>query len=270
MDKLNLCDLYFDKKENVIKNSKEDIIATLESYGWKLDSKQIERTYSKEYQKGIISVFLKHNKDNPIELLIKINKKFSQIKLQKIDDDELIKNAAITLDLNQEEIQKIQNKLDLFLKNFKLNIKKINNPHVSTAYLQGYNSFAELADTIKTISNYSYEFEVIGVEILSGATTDKDYLVLKLNAPISFYKALQLIENKSETKTFIGGFKIHLSLFEIEKGLSQEQKDYIKEKILNDHLLFHNKIFINPHAISVFNESKLLELRQKLKNINYK
>lgn len=130
----------------------------------------------------------------------------------------------------------------------------------------GNNRYVDLAGLVKTISNYAFEFKVTGLELLAGNTTNKDYLVLKVEAPDNFYKALNHIERESETLKFPGGFKTHISLYAVAKNtLTPEAIHELEEVITGNNLTLNHQITLSPQAVSVFNNSRLLELRQRLR-----
>lgn len=260
----SLSDIYYHEESNTIKNHKHEVIVYFDDH-WNVLTDNLNDTYCKEIVEAIVKTF-QGSKESAEDLILLSKKRISKIKKEKIQSTEQLKDAAIALDLNPENLKPIHMKISKFLKDKKINYEKINNPHVSTAYLLGHNKFSDLANLVKTISHYDFEFKVTGIDVLSGCTTNKDYLVLKVEAPESFYKALQAIEEESDIMKFPGGFKTHISLYSIEKGmLKQEDVVELKNKIEKQQFTLNHQISLKPNAVSVFNNSKLLELRQKIK-----
>lgn len=263
----NLCDIYFDAPSETFRNEREEVVAFRRNDHWEVTAAGcVESTYCSEYQLAIREIIEKNPKASGEKIVIELNKRFSEVKQLKIEDDELLTNAAIALDLNPRDLTSLQNKISAALKQNNIKCFKIKNPHVSTAYLLGTHKYSDLSQTLKMLSKFSYEFKVTGVEILSGATTKNDYLVLKLSAPESFYKALNFIEKHSETIKFPGGFQTHISLFSIPQNqLTEEIKEKIKQVIASKNIKIDHEIKIRPHSVSLFNNSRLLELRQRLR-----
>lgn len=262
----SISDIYYDKESNTVKNHKHEVIAYFdEGVCYTLDDK-LSQTYCQDIYKVIKST-LDESKIPPQGLVNALKKAVAKANREKLSNKALaLKDAAIALDLNPADLSPIQNKLLKIFKKNNIKYSRIKNPHVSTAYLLGYNKFADLAELIDTISNYTYEFKVIGLEVLPGATTNNDYLVLQLQAPNNFYKALNHIEEESDTLKFPGGFKTHISLYSIPKNSLTEQaiKD-LHDLITDNDFTLNHQIIIKPQSISVFNNSRLLELRQKLR-----
>ena len=260
------CDIYFDPKDNSLKNLKAEIIAVLKQDKW--EASIPEKTYSLQIQKELKKFFEGTTPLDPEELVTELKKIFAKVKKKKISDNEWMNGGCIALEVESEEIKEVQNLITSFLTKLNLDSKKIENPHISTAYLQGYNKFSELSDMIKNLANYKYNFTILDLEILHGATTNEEYLVLSLKPPSNFNKALKLIENSSDTIKFPNGFKSHLSLLLIpSNSLTSNKKNELLKLMQDNKELIFKKIKIKPKAISLFNGAKLLELRSKLKEI---
>lgn len=258
------CDIYYHEESNTVKNHKHEVIVYFDET-WTVLDEHLASTYCSEISQAIKDTFT-GSKEEVENLIIIAKKRISSIKKQKMNKDGLIKDAAIALDLSPESLLPIQNKISKFFKNKNINYERIKNPHVSTAYLLGYNRYSDLAGLVKTIANYNFEFKVIGLELLSGTTTNKDYLVLKVEAPQSFYKALDHIEQESDTLKFPGGFKTHISLYSMPKGeLTAEALNELRKIVEEKNFTLNHQITLKPEAVSVFNNSRLLELRQKLR-----
>lgn len=263
----SLCDIYYHEETKTLRNHKEEVLAFFHEGSWHEKLDKVKKTYSPDFIEAISQALKDHAQESGEEIVLILKREFSEIKQQKIEEDELLKDAAIALDLNPKDLTKLQNKLMQIFSDLELEAQKINNPHVSTAYLMGYNRYSELAETLKTLANFSYEFKVSGFEILKGATTNRDYFVLKLNPPQNFFKALEQIEKNKETIKFPGGFKTHISLFSFEKNsLTPEKEKSLQELLKNKRLKINHQISIKPQSVSLFNNSRLLELRQRLKS----
>ena len=259
-----LDDISYDDATKTFKNHKNEVIAHFDSR-WIPEEDLIRKTYCKEISSLIRDVLVHNESEDPTELLIIIKKEIAKVKKDK--KDVLLKDAAIVLDLEEESLFNIKKEIANILLKYKVSFDEIKKLHVSTAYLVGFNKYSIVNDLIKKISHFSFDFKVTGVEFLEGATTDKDYLVLKLDAPDSFYKALHEIEKEANVLKFPGGFKTHISLFSIpKKYISKELKEKIIEIIKNNSFTLNHEISVKPESVCVFNNSKLLELRKKIRD----
>jgi len=257
-----LDDIIYDVESNTFKNHKNEVIAQFYDK-WIPNEDLLKKTYCKEIS-SLIKDILMHSDSEPSELVIIIKKEISKIKKDK--KDILLKDAAIVLDLDEESLVNIKKEIAHILLKYKVVFEELKKLHVSTAYLVGFNKFSIVSDLVKKISHFSFDFKVTGVEFLEGSTTDKDYLVLKLDAPDNFYKALHEIEKEADVLKFPGGLKTHISLFSIpKKYISKELKDKIIEMIKANSFTLNHEIAIKPESVCVFNNSKLLELRKKIK-----
>ena len=261
----SISDLYYHEESKTVKNHKHEVIVYFDDH-WNVLEEHLAKTYCKEVSDAIKATF-SGSSDDVENLIIVAKKRISKIKKQKMQNDGLLKDAAIALDLSPDCLNPIQSKISKFFKSHNIHYERIKNPHVSTAYLLGYNRYSDLAELVKTIANYNFDFKVIGLELLAGTTTNKDYLVLKVEAPESFYKALHYIEQESDTMKFPGGFKTHISLYSVHKGsINSSILIELKAMIEEQKFTLNHQITLKPEAVSVFNNSRLLELRQKLKN----
>lgn len=260
------CDIYYDADSKSLKNLKQEVIATFSDQGWVATVPT--KTYSVQLQKAMKDYFNNLKEPDVAEVVTNLKKIFAKVKKQKIKDNEWLNGGCIALELNIKDVQEVQSLLAEWLTEASITFNKIENPHISTAYLQGYNKFSELSDVIKNLSNYTYNFSINKLEILHGATTNEEYVVLTLGAPSNFQKALKLIEQNSETIKFPGGFKSHCSLFCISQlELTEQKRLKFLEIVQSRQDQLFKKVKINPQAISLFNNSKLLELRNRLKQI---
>jgi hypothetical protein len=261
----SISDLYYDEESNTVKNHKNEVVAYFAEGLWHCKGEELESTYCAEIS-HIIQSNLEGAGANPEDIIIKIKRAISQSNKNKLLKNPEVKDAAIALDLNPEDLNPIQIKMSKIFRKNKIKYSRIKNLHVSTAYLLGHNKLADLAELIDTISNYNYEFKVTGIEVLSGATTDKDYIVLKLSAPDNFYKALHKIEEESNVLKFPGGFKTHISLYSVLKNsLTPEVLKQLKNLFEKEIFTLNHSVTIKPQSVSLFNNSKLLELRQQLR-----
>lgn len=262
----SLSDIYFDEDAQTIKNHKQEVVAYWDGTIWHAKECELNDTYCKEVAVLIQNHLEGATLEEPQKLIIKIKRAISENNHKKEAQNSLIKDAAIALDIHPEDLKLVQNRLAKIFKEHHIDYERIKHLHVSTSYLMGYNRFKDLAELIDTLSNYTYEFKISSLEVLKGATTKKDYVVLKLTAPVNFYKALTLIEDESETIKFPGGFKPHISLYSVPQGqLTPEIVNELTAAINAGDYSLNHQISIKPQSVSVFNNSRLLELRQKLR-----
>lgn len=261
----SISDLFYDEVSHTVKNHKNEVIAYWHENAWHCREDQLTSTYCSEIAQVIKKTLREVNHD-PQSLIIKLKRAVSQVTKSRTVRNALVKDGAIALDLNPEDLEPVQVKLTKIFKKYKVEYSRIKNLHVSTAYLLGYNRFSDLAQLIDLISNYIFEFKITGMEVLNGATTGKDYVVLNLTAPDNFYKALKIIETESDILQFPGGFKTHISLYSVTKGsLTPAIVQELNELLVNSAFKLAHQITIKPQSISVFNDDRLLELRQKLR-----
>lgn len=262
----SLSDIYYDEDGHTIKNHKQEVIAYWDGQSWRTKEEELTQTYCQEVAQLIQSHLDGTTIDEPQNLIIKIKRAISENNQKKTMVNPLVKDAAIALDVNPEDLKVVQNKISKIFKEKNIDYERIKHLHVSTSYLMGYNRFKDLSELIDTLSNYTYEFKISSLEVLAGATTKKDYVVLKLTAPENFYKALSMIEEESDTLKFPGGFKPHISLYSVPQGqLTPEVIEQLSAAVIAGDYALKHQLSIKPQSVSVFNNSRLLELRQKLR-----
>lgn len=272
MDYMNLsdsggCDIFYHEESKTLRNSRNEVVAYEDSGDWIPVQENFCSTYSRELQNVLMATISNFRFNNTEDLLLKLQQNFSEVKKKHLKHNHCLSNVSISLDIDKENIIYLQNRLGPTLSKLKIKYQKIKNPHVSTAYLVGEYDYKYLVDTIKVLSNFQFKFKAVGLEILPGGTTNKDYIVLNLEPDESFLKALNFIEKESDIIKFSGGFKTHISLFCVEKGLVKEDSLSNLKKIIEDkNLSLLHTMNIKPQSISLFNGDRLLELRQKIRS----
>ena len=261
------CDIFFHEESNTLRNSKNEVVAYEDDGQWIPVQENFCETYAKDLQNVLMVVISNYKQKDPEDLILDLQKKFSEVKKKRILKQDCLSNVSISLDINKENIIYLQNRLGQVLSKLKIRYNKVKNPHVSTAYLLGEYDYQYLVETIRILSNFQFNFKAVGIEILPGATTNKDYIVLRLAPDENFVKALNYIEKESDIVKFSGGFKTHLSLFSVAKGLLTPEAIHNVEKMLEtQNLSLLHTMNITPQSISLFNCDRLLELRQKIRS----
>lgn len=262
------CDIFFDEESRTLRNSKDEVLAYFKDGAWVPLQENFCGTYSRPLQMAILTTLVSYKNGLEVEdLLLKLQQKFSEVKKQNLARGKVLEDVSIALDVSAEEVDKIQSKLARLLSKEKITYQRIKNPHVSTAYLIGQYDYSYLVDTLKLLSNFEFKFKASKIEILKGATTKKDYIVLLLEPDEYFLKAVGIIEKESDIIKFSGGFKTHVSLFCVNQGsLKLEELEGINSLILGKSMELTHLLQIKPKAISLFNKDRLLELRQKIRS----
>ena len=180
---------------------------------------------------------------------------------QKID------NTLIALEVDGKLIAKEEESLMKIFEKIRLTAQPILNPHISLSYLPLSLPLSLLEKELSLVANKNWAFNIINIQILPGLTTPKDYISFELESPKSFQTVVEKIyaDTSCNNIPFPNGYKSHISLFSIDKNALTEEK--LKE--LNQHFYAYNiKIspIIRPTHVAVFNKSKNIEIRKKVKN----
>ena len=262
------CDILFHQDSSTLRNERGEVVAYFSEGEWVPLQENFCSTYCKDLQFAILTTIASYKGGLDISPLLRdLQKRFTEIKKNKVKTKSILKDVSIALDVSNEEVLAIQSKIGRILSNQKMKYQKIKNPHVSTAYLIGEYDYEYLVTTLKLLSNLEFKFKASKIEVLEGATTKRDYVVLLLEPDESFLKAIKIIEQESDIIKFAEGFKTHISLFSVEtKSLSHEKIISMNDVLMGKDIELTHVMNIKPKAISLFNKDRLLELRQKLRS----
>lgn len=261
------CDIFYHKESKTLRNSKNEVVAYEDEGQWIPVQENFCETYSRDLQKVLVITISNFKEVDAEDLIMLLQKRFAEVKKIRLQKNDILSNVSISLDVDKENILYLQHRLGPILSKQGIKFNKIKNPHVSTAYLVGEYDYPYLVETMKMLSNFQFNFKAVGIEILHGVTTNKDYVVLRLNPDDNFLKALNYIEKESDIVKFTGGFKTHLSLFSVNKGIITEETIVkVEESLEENNLSLLHTMSIKPQSISLFNGDRLLELRQKIRS----
>ena len=130
-----------------------------------------------------------------------------------------IENAYISVELKADAIKRFRSGLRESFQSQGIACEDASaNPHVSIAYGEGHVGLDEIGEVAEEIASTGFQVRAKSFELLSGQTTNFDYLVICVESSGDFANAVDLIEDHMQVKTFEGGFKSHVSLLKFEKG----------------------------------------------------
>ncbi len=138
----------------------------------------------------------------------------------------MIENAYISLEIDSRKLEPLRQHLLRRLQQSGVRAERPErNPHVSIGYTLGRETEARMQGLARAIAALGIELNVCHLEVLHGLATPFDYIVLKLEGGSGFQEALKCVEGSCETKKFPGGFKAHVTLLQIPKGMAAEKND---------------------------------------------
>lgn len=133
---------------------------------------------------------------------------------------ETVTDACLFLEVDPSTIEDIANLIKRKLEEFDIEAKLSQQVHhISIGYLVGNAETALITQVAEEIASNSLSLKATGIEVLPGATTNRDYIALRVDGNEDLQRAINLISEVFNVREFSNGFKTHFSILSIEKGL---------------------------------------------------
>lgn len=172
-----------------------------------------------------------------------------------------IVNPYISIDVDENSIDQISKSISIFLNDLNIPYTKSKRAHISLAYILGTQEKKFLEELVSEITEDKFAIRVIGISILDGKITGKNYLVLDLESETDFGYAHDFICENCEVNKIGDKFVAHISLFELDNGIIPQDQWFNFCRVLEMHS--NNSIagkVINGNTVSVFNQNREKEL----------
>jgi hypothetical protein len=177
----------------------------------------------------------------------------------------IIENAYLAIQLQAKPVEPIRKVfLDhLLSKDIKVEVPS-SGVHVSLCYSVGCQRQDKLERLAKALASEKIEMRVTGVELLEGMSTPYDYVTLTLESD-SFSRAKSKAEGELCSKTFAGGFKVHVSLLQVPKGtLDDVDFSYLNSYLADLAQEFCGCTTLCGEAVSVFDSTRTCRIQFQL------
>jgi 2'-5' RNA ligase len=173
-----------------------------------------------------------------------------------------IQNAYISIDLDRSALQPIFENLQRTLAELRIPAEiSASSSHVSLAYVQGTCEKCHIENIARDLASEKLSAQVVGVEVFEGMTTDFDYVALTLARDNDFEQASEVLSGHFDVKQFAGGFRTHVTLFQIRKGvLSADESAWLNSYLRGSVHSDCQNTTVSARSISVFNTNRQCEM----------
>jgi hypothetical protein len=168
--------------------------------------------------------------------------------------------AYICVDINTDGVFAISRQIKPTLKLLGIPFVEQLNTHVSVAYCEGAMSLSDIEVYCEEICQIPMSLKVSGLELLRGLTTPYDYIVANVVGEELDY-AHGLISSENATKLFSGGFKKHITLFQIDKETVSKEDAETLSAVLESGI--NTSVILGAASVSVFDSERKLIFKQE-------
>lgn len=136
---------------------------------------------------------------------------------QYIIEKKWLKGTMLGFTINPNDIKRISNYIESWLKRFKIKYEKPEHYHFTIAMIPDKYPKDDLVRKLNDLKNLDIIFKPKDLQLFQGLNTPKDYIVLEYKPNMNFLKSFNEVADEFKVKRF-SNIRPHTSLFIIEKN----------------------------------------------------